>query len=375
MSADALLAGEHAGRAALRVVELLERDEHVRPRPRRQPNPETYAHRVLPPHDALALVEADAADLLAPARALRERGKGRLVTYSPKVFIPLTKLCRDVCHYCTFAAPPKRGERAYLTADEVLDDRARRRRGGLQGGAVHARRQAGAALPGRPGGAGRARLRDDDRVPRAHVPARARRDRPAPAREPRRDDARRASRAARGDGVAGDHARDGLRPAVRARRPALRLAGQAPRGPARDPAARRRGAHPVHERDPDRDRRDAAGADRGAARDPRAARAPRAHPGGDRPELPRQAGDADGGPRGAVARRAALDGCGGAARARPGHERPVPAEPELRRLPAAPRGRDQRLGRRLAGDDRPRQPGGALAGDRAARRRHPRGRR
>jgi FO synthase len=43
-----------------------------------------------------------------------------VVTYSPKVFIPLTKLCRDVCHYCTFAQPPKKGERAYLTADEVL---------------------------------------------------------------------------------------------------------------------------------------------------------------------------------------------------------------------------------------------------------------
>jgi FO synthase len=44
----------------------------------------------------------------------------RVVTYSPKVFIPLTKLCRDVCHYCTFARPPRRGERAYMTADEVL---------------------------------------------------------------------------------------------------------------------------------------------------------------------------------------------------------------------------------------------------------------
>jgi FO synthase len=43
-----------------------------------------------------------------------------LVTYSPKVFIPLTKLCRDVCHYCTFAQPPRKGERAYMTADEVL---------------------------------------------------------------------------------------------------------------------------------------------------------------------------------------------------------------------------------------------------------------
>jgi FO synthase len=44
----------------------------------------------------------------------------RVITYSPKVFIPLTKLCRDVCHYCTFAHPPRRGERAYMTADEVL---------------------------------------------------------------------------------------------------------------------------------------------------------------------------------------------------------------------------------------------------------------
>src|SRR3954466_9824992 len=60
-------------------------------------------------------------DLCAEARVLRDEGHGRLVTYSPKVFIPLTKLCRDVCHYCTFAAPPRRGERAYLTEDEVLE--------------------------------------------------------------------------------------------------------------------------------------------------------------------------------------------------------------------------------------------------------------
>ncbi len=60
-------------------------------------------------------------DLCAEARALRDEGHGRLVTYSPKVFIPLTKLCRDVCHYCTFARPPRRGERAYLTIDEVLE--------------------------------------------------------------------------------------------------------------------------------------------------------------------------------------------------------------------------------------------------------------
>src|SRR5713101_7308710 len=60
-------------------------------------------------------------ELCAEARALRQEGHGRLVTYSPKVFIPLTKLCRDVCHYCTFARPPRRGERAYLSIDEVLE--------------------------------------------------------------------------------------------------------------------------------------------------------------------------------------------------------------------------------------------------------------
>ncbi len=56
-------------------------------------------------------------ELLAEARRLRPRA---IVTYSPKVFIPLTTLCRDVCGYCTFARPPRRGERAYLTEDEVL---------------------------------------------------------------------------------------------------------------------------------------------------------------------------------------------------------------------------------------------------------------
>src|SRR2546428_8643434 len=60
-------------------------------------------------------------ELCAEARALRDEGHGLLVTYSPKVFIPLTKLCRDVCHYCTFARPPRRGERAYLSIDEVLE--------------------------------------------------------------------------------------------------------------------------------------------------------------------------------------------------------------------------------------------------------------
>ena len=70
--------------------------------------------------DARALVDVEVAALLPAAQGLRAVGKGSLVTYSPKVFIPLTKLCRDVCHYCTFAQPPRRGQRAYMTADEVL---------------------------------------------------------------------------------------------------------------------------------------------------------------------------------------------------------------------------------------------------------------
>src|SRR3954451_24647402 len=69
----------------------------------------------------MELLDRPLEDLCAEARALRDEGHGRLVTYSPKVFIPLTKLCRDVCHYCTFARPPRRGERAYLTIDELLE--------------------------------------------------------------------------------------------------------------------------------------------------------------------------------------------------------------------------------------------------------------
>ena len=66
-------------------------------------------------------VLTDPADLLSAAKRLRDSGYGDIVTYSPKVFIPLTRLCRDVCHYCTFAHPPAAGARAYLTGNEVLE--------------------------------------------------------------------------------------------------------------------------------------------------------------------------------------------------------------------------------------------------------------
>lgn len=60
-------------------------------------------------------------DLLALASDLRDTGHGDLVTYSRKVFIPLTHLCRDICHYCVFAQPPKPGESAYMSLDAVLE--------------------------------------------------------------------------------------------------------------------------------------------------------------------------------------------------------------------------------------------------------------
>ena len=66
------------------------------------------------------LLELDLAELMARARSIRDRAHGTRVTYSPKVFIPLTMLCRDKCGYCTFAQPPARLESPYLSEHEVL---------------------------------------------------------------------------------------------------------------------------------------------------------------------------------------------------------------------------------------------------------------
>ncbi|MBX3533451.1 MAG: 5-amino-6-(D-ribitylamino)uracil--L-tyrosine 4-hydroxyphenyl transferase CofH [Xanthobacteraceae bacterium] len=74
------------------------------------------------PSELSALAQnASLNDLLEAAERLTTDGHGQNVSYSRKVFIPLTKLCRDVCHYCTFAERPKRGQRGFLTRDEVLE--------------------------------------------------------------------------------------------------------------------------------------------------------------------------------------------------------------------------------------------------------------
>ena len=74
--------------------------------------------------DAVLFARIEAAPLdalMAEAAGMRDVAHGRNVSYSRKVFIPLTKLCRDVCHYCTFAVRPRAGKSAYLSPEEILD--------------------------------------------------------------------------------------------------------------------------------------------------------------------------------------------------------------------------------------------------------------
>jgi len=70
---------------------------------------------------ALALAEyRDLDGLMRMAAARRDAAHGNIVSYSRKVFVPLTQLCRDVCHYCTFAQAPAENTPAYLSIDAVL---------------------------------------------------------------------------------------------------------------------------------------------------------------------------------------------------------------------------------------------------------------
>ena len=69
-------------------------------------------------HDELLALPLD--ELMARARAVRDAAHGTRISYSPKVFIPLTMLCRDKCGYCTFAQPPARLAAPYLTPEQVL---------------------------------------------------------------------------------------------------------------------------------------------------------------------------------------------------------------------------------------------------------------
>src|SRR2546421_45894 len=71
--------------------------------------------------DAIQLAaQSPLSELLAAATALRAQGKGTVITFSKKVFIPLTTLCRDYCSYCTFRKDPGQPGAHFMTPDEVL---------------------------------------------------------------------------------------------------------------------------------------------------------------------------------------------------------------------------------------------------------------
>ncbi|MBM4202982.1 MAG: 7,8-didemethyl-8-hydroxy-5-deazariboflavin synthase subunit CofH [Gammaproteobacteria bacterium] len=76
----------------------------------------------LPSDDEARLLAGfeDTRALADVAATLRDRGFHNVVTYSRKVFLPLTHLCRDVCHYCTFAQVPRKVQAPYMSIEEVL---------------------------------------------------------------------------------------------------------------------------------------------------------------------------------------------------------------------------------------------------------------
>ena len=310
-----------------------------------------------------------------PPRSSRSAATGRVVTYSRKVFIPLTQLCRDVCHYCTFAQAPRALRAALPEPRGGVEDRARRCRRRLQGGPLHPGRQAGAALRPRAPGArcslGFAStleyLEHCAREVHAHTGL-------LPHLNPGVMTADGSRPAAPGVGVDGPDARERQRAAVRARRAALRLPGQAagsrasPRSP---PPARSRCPSP-----PDSSSASARRGASGSSHCWRCARCTRAT-GTCRKSSSRTSAPSAGT---RMAHAPEPDARGAAVDAR-GHA------PDLRRRACRCRRRRtcspgsstalvragrQRLGRGLPGDPGPREPGGPVAAPASARARTPR---
>ncbi len=244
------------------------------------------------------LLDLPLPDLMARARQIRDQAHGTRVTFSPKVFIPLTMLCRDKCGYCTFAQPPARLEAPFLTPDQVLAIARAGAAAGCHEALFTLGRAPRASVPRRRRVARRERLRVDDRLPRRDGPHGHRRDRPAPPRERGRAVHRGARRAACRVREPGDDDRVTPRRSRLPSRLTRQDAGAAP-GDAR---RRGRAAHPVHDRHPRRHRREP-GRPRGRARgDRRVTSQARPRARGDRPELPAEARHRDA-PRAGVSRR------------------------------------------------------------------------
>ncbi len=120
------------------------------------------------------LLAAPLPELLARAAAARDAAFGTRMTFSPKVFIPLTMLCRDRCGYCTFAKAPARLESPYLSDRRGPGDRPGRAGRRVPRGAVHPGRRSRGPLPGGRRVAGGARLRLDGGLPGRRLCRRAR---------------------------------------------------------------------------------------------------------------------------------------------------------------------------------------------------------
>src|SRR5881409_1452293 len=80
----------------------------------------TAIHPVTREDAVLLATQSPLSELLAAATALRAQGKGTVITFSKKVFIPLTTLCRDYCSYCTFRKDPGQPGAHFMTPEEVL---------------------------------------------------------------------------------------------------------------------------------------------------------------------------------------------------------------------------------------------------------------
>ena len=237
----------------------------------------------------VTLLDLPTDELTAMAREVRDAATGTRVTYSPKVFIPLTRLCRDRCGYCTFATAPHHIACAVPVAGRGAGGRVGGCGGGLPRGVVHAGRGPGgpvreaadwlaehgyastvdylAAMAGLV-------LEETGLLPHANAGAVS------------REELARLRTVAPSQGMMIESLR--RRPGRPPRRP-----GQDPGAPAGDPRGGRRARHPVHHRDPRRHRRVRGRPARRAGGDRRRAPPARSRAGGDRPELPAQAGHRD----------------------------------------------------------------------------------
>ena len=288
--------------------------------------------------EATALLDTPASrlpDLLGAAAALRDRGRGRRITFSAKVFIPLTTLCRDYCGYCTFRKDPGEPGAFTMTPEQVLA----LAQAGARLGAKEAlfslgdkpealfpehraflRRMGHRTTLGYLRAVSERVLEETGLLPHANPGLMTERDLAA-LREVNVSmgimlESTSARLLAPGRGPR-SRARQGARPTTQDHRP------------------RRRARHSLHHRDPDRHRGDPRRAGRRPPGHPRPPRAPRPHPGGHRPELPRQADHSHA--RLARARRggSASHGGGGPPAAGTDDEHPGAAESVRRRTTSA----------------------------------------